>query len=284
MILVTGGTGTVGREVVKQLAAARAPTRVLVRTPEKAIVLKGIKAEFMVGDLERPATLGPALKGVDHLFLLTSGDPRQAEIQGVLVKAAKAAGVQHVVKLSAMGTDDQSPVALGRWHRQTEKEIEASGMGWTFLRPHFFMQNTLGFAYTVKSQGAFYAPLGDAKISMVDARDIAAVAVKALTAPGHMGKIYDITGPEAVSFNDAAKALSEAAGKPVKYVPVTFAEAKKAMLGLGLHEWLANDLIKLYEIFAAGHGAAVSPVVRQVTGEPGIPYAQFARDNAAAFK
>jgi uncharacterized protein YbjT (DUF2867 family) len=284
MILVTGGTGTVGKEVVRELAAAGASTRVLVRTPEKAAPLKGLKVDFMIGDLDRPATLGPALKGVEAVFLLTGADPRQAEIQGNMVKAAKAAGVKRIVKLSALGTDDKSPVALSRWHRQTEKEIEASGMAWTFLRPHYFMQNTLGFAPTIKAQGAFYAPLGDAKVAMVDVRDVAAVAAKALFMPGHEGKVYDVTGPEAVSYHDVAAALSEAAGKTVKYVPVGFNDARKAMSGAGMPAWLVDDLIKLNEAFAAGHGAAVSPAAEKVLGRKGTSFRKFAGDYAAAFK
>jgi uncharacterized protein YbjT (DUF2867 family) len=284
MILVTGGTGTVGRELVKELAAAGAPVRVLVRTPEKALPLKGVKADFMIGDMERPATLGPALKGVEKVFLLTNGDPRQAELQGRMVAASKEAGVRHVVKLSALGTDENSPVALGRWHRQTEKEIEASGMEWTFLRPHAFMQNTLGYVPTIKTQGAFYAAMGDAKVPLVDARDIAALAARVLTSPGHGGKIYDVTGPAAVSYHDVAAAISEAIGKPVKYVPVTSAEARKAMIGMGFPLWLVDDLVKMTEIFASGAAAQVSPSVREVTGRPGIDYRTFARDHAAAFK
>lgn len=284
MVLVTGGTGTVGREVVKRLAAANVPARVLVRTPEKAIVLKGIKAEFMVGDMERPATLGAALKGVESLFLLTGADPRQAEFQGNMVKAAKTAGVRHVVKLSALGAAAGSPVALARWHRQTEEEIEASGMEWTHLRPHFFMQNTLDFAPMIKTKGAFYAPLGDGKIPMVDARDIAGVAVRALTGAGHHGKIYDVTGPEAVSFHDVAAALTAATGKPVQYVAVTPADARRAMIGLGLHAWLVDDLLKMYEFFAAGGAATVSPVVKALTGKDGTSYGEFSRDFAGSFK
>lgn len=284
MVLVTGGTGTVGREVVRQLAAAGAPVRVLVRTPERAIVLKGIKAEFMVGDMDRPATLGSALKGIERVFLLTPADPRQAEIQGNLVKAAKTAGVRHIVKLSALGTAKDSPIQLARWHRQTEEEIEASGMEWTHLHPHAFMQNTFNFADTIKAQGVFHASLGDAKIPMVDARDIAAVAVQALTGAGHAGKTYAITGPAALSYHEAAAAFSEALGKPVKYVPVTSLEVRKGMLGAGMPGWLVDDLIKMYEYFAAGGGGMVSPVVKDVTGKEGISFGQFARDFAGNFK
>lgn len=284
MILVTGGTGTVGKELVKALSSAGVKFRVLTRDPGKAAALKLPGVELRRGDMEKPETLAPALEGVGKLFLLSSADPRQAEIQGRVVDAAKAAGVRHVVKLSALGADEKSPVNLARWHGATEKLIEKSGLAWTHVQPHFFMQNTLMFAPTVKAQGAIYAPMKDGKISLVDVRDVAAVAAKALTSPGHEGKRYAVTGPEALSFGQIAEKISRAAGKPVKYVDVPPAEARKAMSASGFPGWLADGLLGLYAGFSAGRAAAVSGAVSELTGGPGISFDRFAQDHAALFR
>ncbi|MFQ5600100.1 MAG: NAD(P)H-binding protein, partial [Candidatus Krumholzibacteriia bacterium] len=137
MILVTGATGTTGSEVVRQLAASRVPVRAFVRNPDKAAPLRALGVEIVVGDLDRPETLGPALEDVERLFLLSPADPSQVEQQGRAVEMAQRAGVQHIVKMSVLGADPDSPIALGRWHAQTEQHIEKSGLHFTHLRPHY---------------------------------------------------------------------------------------------------------------------------------------------------
>jgi uncharacterized protein YbjT (DUF2867 family) len=283
MILVTGATGTTGSEVVRQLAAAGVPVRAFVRSEAKAAALHGPGVAIAVGDLDRPQSLEPALEGVRAMFLLTAVDPHLVEHQGRAVEAAQRAGVQHVVKLSALGAHLDSPVSLLRWHGQTERLLEESGLAWTHLRPHFFMQNTLGFAPRIAAEGRFDAPMRDGKIGIVDTRDIAAVAVAVLTKPGHAGKAYDITGPEALSFADLAACIAAATGRPVRYVDVPPSEAEKAMIANGMPEWLADALVGLYGIFGAGHASKITTVVQDVAGKPARTYAQFAREHARAF-
>ena len=284
MILVTGATGTTGSEVVRQLAAARLPVRAFVRNAEKAASLRQAGAEIAVGDLDRPESLEPALDGVSALFLLSPADPRQIEQQGRAVETAKGAGVRHVVKLSALGAHVDAPVSLLRWHGQTEKQIEESGLAWTHLRPHYFMQNTLGFAASIVAEGRFYAPLRDGKIGIVDTRDIAAVAVGALTTAGHEGKAYDITGPEALDFEELAACIAAATGRPVTYVDVPPSTAEKAMIAAGMPDWLADALVGLYGIFGAGHASTITSVVQEVSGRPARTFAQFAREHAQVFR
>jgi len=284
MILVTGATGKTGIDVVKGLSIVGAGVRALVRSEEKAARLRRPGVEIAIGDLGEPATLASALRGCDRVFLCSSADPRQVELQGNLVRAAKDAGVRHVVRMSGLGASLDSPVSFSRWHAETEKQLIASGIPWTFLRPHFFMQNLLGFAGSVRAQGTLFMPMKSGKISLVDTRDIAAVAVEALTGAGHERKIYDITGPEALSGHDLAQQLSKAIGKPVRYVDVPPEEAKKGMLSAGAPEWMADAMIALYGIFAASRAAAVSPVVEQVTGYPARRFEEWARENAAAFR
>ncbi len=283
MILVTGATGTTGSAVVRALAAAGVPVRAFVRDAGKAATLRLPGVEIAVGDLDHPETLVPALDGVDHLFLLTPVDPRQVEQQGHAVDAAQRAGVRHVVKLSVLGAGLDASLSLARWHGQTEKQIEQSGMAWTHLRPHYFMQNTLGFAASIAARGAIHAPMRDGRIGLVDTRDIAAVAACVLTRSGHEGKAYDITGPEALSFHDIAARIGEATGRAVTYVDVSPSDAEKFLLAGGMPAWLADTLVGLYGIFAAGHASATTRVIEDVTGRPARTFAQFAAEHARVF-
>ncbi|GAA5175445.1 NAD(P)H-binding protein [Niveibacterium umoris] len=284
-ILVTGATGTTGAEVVRQLAARGVPVRALVRDPAKAGALAALPGVTLVqADLAKPETLAAALDGVERAYLVTSPDPAQVALHSAFFKAAKAAGVKHIVRHSGLGADVNSPISLGRWHGESERELEASGIAWTHLQPHLFMQFFHNHAASIRDQGVFYAPLADAAVSMVDVRDIAAAAVVALTEPGHEGQRYAITGPAAVSFAEAAATLSAALGKPVQYVAVTPDQAREAMLGGGMPEWLATDLANMFGFFATGQAAFVSPAVEHLTGKPGHSFADFVRDNLVAFR
>lgn len=284
-ILVTGATGTVGSALLEHLSGSGVRVRALVRDPGKSETVEKLGHEAVVGDMDKPYTLSPALEGVEKVFLLSAPEPRQAELQSNLVRAASAAGVRHVVKLSVIGIGtglESTP--LGRLHRETEEEIERSGMHWTHLRPNGFMQNTLMFAPTVRAQGAFYAPFGDARVSYVDARDVAAVAAAALTGEGHEGMAYDITGPESLSYPDVARGLYEALGREVSYVEVPVEAARAAMTGAGMSEWLADALVELFGFYRSGGAERVTDSVRETTGRAPIPFAQFARDYAEAFQ
>lgn len=285
MILVTGATGTNGKELVRQLAAKGARVRALARNRDKATAeLGGPNVEIVEGDFNRPETLEGALAGgVEHVFLVTSPGPQMAEQEGNMIDACTRAGVRHVVKLSAMGAGVNSPITLGRVHGESEKRLEDSGLAFTHLRPNAFMQNTLGFAPTIHAQGVFYAPAGDGHVSLVDVRDIAAVAAVALTEPGHEGQTYEITGPEALSYYDVAEILSETLGRKVTYVDVPPEAAKAGMIGSGMSEWMADAISELFGVWRAGHGSKVTDVVRQVGKTEPHTFVEFARDHAQVF-
>jgi uncharacterized protein YbjT (DUF2867 family) len=236
-----------------------------------------------VGDFSQPETLAQALAGVERVFLLSPPSPQQVQWQGNLIDAAKQAKVKHIVKLSALGAAEHSPISVVQWHWQTEQHLKASGLPYTILQPHFFMQNILGFASSIIAAGKFYAPMREGRISLVDVRDIAAVAVAALTEDGHTGKTYIVTGPEAVSFADIAAQLSRAIGQPVSYVDVAPEAARRSMLSTGMPAWFVEDLILLYEAFSAGHGELVTDVVAAVAKKPPLSFEQFARDYAQVF-
>ncbi|MDP8942353.1 MAG: SDR family oxidoreductase, partial [Thermoproteota archaeon] len=215
-ILITGATGTVGSEVVKQLSSNTTDINIkaAVHSIENAKKVQYDKVEVVQIDYNKPETLKEAFKDADKLFLLTHPSPKSAEHESNLVTEAKKAGIRHIVKQSIMGADLQADVEAMRLHRQAEKIIEESGIPYSFLRPNEFMQGFINFqGPTIKSNNAFYLPAQDAKVSIVDVRDIAAVAVKALTDDNkHNNKTYLITGPETLSYYQAAEILSNATG------------------------------------------------------------------------
>lgn len=284
-ILITGATGTIGSILVEKLSAARVGARALVRSAAKGERIERLGLEVALGDLDQPETLKPALAGIEKVFLLSAPEERQAELQSNLIQAAQAAGVRHIVKLSVIGIGSGlESLALGRLHLETEKEVERSGMAYTHLRPNGFMQNMLRHAPTIKSQGVFYAPFGESKESSVDARDVAAVALAALTEDGHEGKAYEITGPESLTFDEMAEKFSTALGREIKYVEVPIEVARSAMIGAGMQAWLVDALVELFYFYRDGGAAHITPAVRLTTGREPITFAEFARDYAKAFR
>jgi (4-alkanoyl-5-oxo-2,5-dihydrofuran-3-yl)methyl phosphate reductase len=281
MILVLGATGTTGGEVARQLIAAGERPRLLVRNPDKARALFGDRAEIVRGDLDDAASLDAAMKGVDHLYLMAVGLD-QVTLEGHAVDAARRAGVKHVVKLSVIGADAPQ-ITFAKWHAAAEKKLTDSGLGWTMLRAGNFMSNSLGWADTIRSQGAFYQPTGTGRWAAIDPADIGAVAVAALTTPGHEGKAYTLTGPESMDAAGYAAVLSKATGKPVTFVDVPPDAARDAMLKSGMPAGYVDALLDLLAVMKAGHTDAVSGDVERVLGRKPGTFAAWAARNKAAF-
>ncbi|MGI9070081.1 MAG: SDR family oxidoreductase [Bryobacteraceae bacterium] len=282
MILVTGATGTNGRELVDELHKRRVPFKAMLRNTNKRSVLpEGI--ETVQGDFAKPETLSRALNGVDHAFLVSPSSEQSEELEKNFIAAAKNAGVAHVVKLSVIGADLHSTSRFQRFHREAEIELENSGMGWTNLRPNLFMQTTLSYKPTIVSQNAIFASAGNSRISAVDVRDIAAVAAVALTEAGHEGKHYVITGPDPLTHTEMAAHLSEALGKDVRYVDVPYSVTRDALLQMGIPAWQVEGIIELNDMYKRGEAAGVTDTVRSVAKKESITFAQFARDFANVF-
>jgi len=283
MILVTGATGNVGAELIKKLSASGQAVRAFVRnrTNARAIALPGV--EFVEGDFDEPRTFTPALKNVDRLFLLIPSSARVEEQQNNFVDAASKSNVRHIVKLSLFAADEKAPGRFQRYHGVVEKHILATGIPYTFLRPNLFMQALLSFRQTILAQGAFYAPIGNARVSIVDVRDIAAITAKALTESGHEGKTYDITGPEALTHAEMAAQLSKATGRQINFVDVPPEVMRQALLSFGMPQWQADGIIEDYEHYSREEAKTVTSAVRDVTGKEAIPFSQFAHDYAGAF-
>jgi len=258
--------------------------RALVRSTEKAATLAGPGVETVIGDLEQPARLDAALDGVTRALLISPLHPRQVEWQGNCVEAARRAGAVHIVKLSGLGTALDSSLRSGRWHAQTERHIADAGLPWTYLHPPFFMQNLLRSAAVIAAQGVLLASMQAGKIAMVDARDVAAVAVAALTSDGHVGKTYTITGPEALSFQEVAQKLATATGRPVSYQNIPLASVRQEMVATGLPAWLVEVRMEFATALRDGCAALVTDTVQAVTGQPPRTCDAFAREYAALFQ
>ena len=282
MILVTGATGITGVEIVRALLDLGNVPRALARDPEKAARLLGDDVEIARGDFADADSLAAACDGVEVALLLTAPTPDTVADQARFVDAAKRAGVRRVVKLSAAGAYPGAPQRFGDWHGRAERHLEASGLGWTHLRPNFFLQNLLGQAAAVRA-GALYVPAGDGRAPFVDVRDIAAVAAHALSEDGHENRVYDVTGPEAVSYADVAATFSTVLGREVKYVDVPPEAARKGMVDAGLPEWTADAINELNAAMRQWRLAGVTDVVRRVGQKDPVTVEQFVREHAAAF-
>ena len=280
MIMVTGASGTVGSQVVKQLSAAGAKFRVMFRD-------KGDKApagaEVAIADFSDRAALRAAMRGAERVFLLCPPMPNLAELEGNAIEAAKASGVKHIVKLSVIGAAEAAHT-FAKPHHEVEKKLRKSSIGWTLLRCNGFMQNFLQFADTIKSQNAFYSAGEKAKASWVDVRDIAALAAKALTTAGHEGQAYEVTGPEALGYGDVAKTFSSVLGRQIRYIAITPEQQREAMIKGGVPQFAVEGVLDLGRYYDAGKAERVSPDVERVTGRKAISFEQFVRDFAVAFK
>ncbi len=284
MILVIGATGKVGRQVVGALKARGAAFRVTSRDPLKAAQTLGAGTAIVEADYTRPETLKPALAGVNRLFLLCGPNQHKAELEIAMVDAAKAAGVRHIVKLSVYGADERSSATVMRDHRRIERHIEALGLAWTHLRPNLFMQHFLSHAGAIKAEGVIHAPLERARVSVVDTRDIGAVAAAALTEKGHEGRAYELTGPAAPSYDEIAASFSTQLGRPIRYDNISAEAAHQRMRAAGSAEWHAEVLGEIFAFFRAGEGARISDAIERVTKQRARSMEDFIRDHLAQFR
>ena len=280
MILVTGATGTVGRELVARLLLDGKRVRALTRDPSKAGL--DARVELVGGDLTRPQTLPRALEGVERVFSLALGPELEAQ-ERALARAAREAGARHVVKLSVLGAGSKARAGVATWHDRGERAIQESGLAWTFVRPAAFMSNARAWSETIRSQGRVFSNFGHGRVPVIHPRDIAAVAALALTSDGHEGKAYPLTGPAALSIHEQVRILASALGKPIEYVPVDDAAALEDMRKSGMPAYLIEALLPFAEVVRSGRAAKVFDTVEELTGRRPLTFADWARQNTAAF-
>ena len=283
MILITGATGMVGSEVVKRLSAHGVPVRAVTRDPWKADANRFPHVQFVQGDFEDVDSMCRACAGVDRAFLSTNSTECTEHQQIAFTRVAQRSGVRHIVKLSQLHANTNSPGRFLRYHAAVEAAVQASGLTFTFLRPNLYMQGLLNFRQSIQEQSAFFAAAGDARISTVDVRDLADVAVAALTTAQHDNKIYALTGPEALTFAEMSHQLSKAIGRTITFVDMPPESMRAALAHLGFPAWQADGLLEEFAMYRRGEAAGVEPGVREALGRPPRAFDAFARDYAQRF-
>ena len=285
MILVTGGTGLNGKELLRVLSAKGVAVRALVRNPAKAEAIAALpNVEIVQGDMAHPETLAAGLRGVERAMLISSSDPMMLDVQTNFIDAARQAGVKHVVKLSGIMPELASAFRFARMHGEIEKRLEASGMAFTHLRAGEFMPAYFRQVPNITAKGAMFLPMEEARIASIDVGDIAEIAAKVLTGSGHEGKTYPLTGPEALTMTEVAEKLSAAAGKTIRYVNVPPEAARQAQLAAGMPPYLADALFELFAERRNGKEAKVWPDAQALLGRLPTSFDEFARRNAAVFR
>ncbi|MET7483841.1 NAD(P)H-binding protein [Streptomyces sp. NPDC005538] len=281
MILVTGATGTIGSEVVRQLVARGEKVRALTRDPEQARVPSGV--ETARGHHADRASVDAALTDVEVAFFVGVFGPDDAEHDRSLVAAARAAGVRRIVKLSGIGTGDPAVGPVGTWHMAGEQAVRDSGLEWTILRPSAFASNTLGWAASVRTGSAIPNTSGTGGQGVVDPRDVSEVAVAALLDAGHTGRTYTLTGPEVLSVPDQAAVLAGVLGRPVEVRDLSTAEAREYLLGLGFSDTFidASEISRAY--VRGGGNEVVTDDVPEVLGRPARTYREWAEGHKEMF-
>ncbi len=252
-----------------------------MRSPERADNLRGYDCQVVVGDFADRASLAEALDGVETMFLVSPSGPDQAELETNAVDAAAKAGVRYVVKVAAIGYDDGLG-RIGEQHLRVVEHLRDVGLAYSVLAPNDFMHNLLRHAAQVQEDGVYTIACGDAAVSSIDARDVAAVAVHLLTSDTHTGATYTLTGPEALTMSEVAARLAKVADRDVRYValdPDTERESLRSSMG----DWYGDAFADLHAFYRSGRAAVVTDEVRKATGRDARSVEQFLADHASAF-
>ncbi|HEX6525173.1 MAG TPA: NAD(P)H-binding protein [Streptosporangiaceae bacterium] len=283
MILVTGATGTIGSEVLRLLAARGQAVRAMTRNPAQVTTTSGV--EVVRADFDDYASLQEAVTEVQSVFLLTAPETPTPRHDLALLRAARAAGVARVVKLSAIGTGEKAgnDETVGAWHLDAERAVRASGMAWTLLRPSVFASNALGWAAAVKAGEPIPNMTGSGRQGVIDPRDVAAVAAETLLSDVAAGRTHTLTGPDLLDVPDQAACLEQVLRYPVKTVEVPLDTARKQMLGRGMDDSMVDAVITAFAWVRAGHSAVVTGDVAQILGRPPASFRTWADDHRDAF-
>ena len=279
--LITGATGDVGARVVDLLTLRGQRPRVFVRDQQKARSRFQERVEVRVGDLADQDSLKAALQGMDGLFLVNIG-PQIPLRDELAARAAKAAGVKHIVKLSSM--DVQHGLAIGAWHEQGEAAIRASGVPFTFVEPTGFMSNLLAWAPGIKAESVVRASTGSGRRAFIHSDDIAAVVLKTLMCPYYVGQALPITGPEALSFAEVTARIGAAIGRPLTFQPISDDEARQRYAPISGSGEETEAHVSLWRAIREGRLATVNDNVERILGRKPIGFEQWLKENVAAFQ
>jgi uncharacterized protein YbjT (DUF2867 family) len=281
-ILLTGANGKTSTATNAALKGSGHKVIGLVRDAAKG---RDLGIEVRVGDLERPRTLERVFDGVDTLYLVSPPGSLAPYHSSNALWAARQAGVKHVVRLSAVGAAHHAPTVNSRLHALSDAEVAASGIPFTILKPHFFLQNLAFSAGTIAQDGAMYWAFGEAKFPGIDVDDVGEVAARILADPhSHAGKTYTLTGGAAVSMHEIAAAIGEVIGKAVKYVPIPVAALVEGLARMGLGDFVEVAYRDYMTAYSQGWQSQVTDAVKRITGKEPRSVTEFARRNAAAFR
>ena len=283
MLLLTGVTGKTGGASAQALLKKGVTLRAIVRNAEKAAGLKAAGVELVLGDITDRAVLEKAMVGISKALMIMPNGEKQLELEKQFVDVAKQAGVKHVIKMSSIEAVADAKSPIPKIHYASEQYLMTSGLGWTMVKPNFFMQNFLGSAGTIKEQGKIFLPMGEGKTVMADTRDIGAVVAAVMTGTGHEGKSYEITGPEVLSFADAAARFSKVLGRKIDYVHVPMPAYRQMLSRFLTNPWHLNAVCELFQEIADGHVLRTTDTVQKLTGKPPTSLEQFIRDHQTIF-
>jgi len=283
MILITGASGSVGKTVLLEAIRKESGVRAMYRSKEEAAKAPA-GCETVLADYSDKQSLRKALAGVSSVYIVCSPIPQLVELESNMLDACKESGIKHVVLSSALGAGDYGK-SFPSWHRKVEDKLKTTGMSYTILRPNGFLQNIVAYnAPSIRAQGAFYAAMGDAKVSHLDVGDIAVVAVKALQGGAHADKTYELNGPEAISNAELASRISKVTGRTVKYVDIPEPAQREAMLGLGMPEWQVTALLELQQYYKLGGGAKTDGLLKSLIERNPVTLDQYLMANAREFQ
>jgi (4-alkanoyl-5-oxo-2,5-dihydrofuran-3-yl)methyl phosphate reductase len=281
MILVTGATGNVGRELVEILAAQGESLRLVTRDKSK-IAHMPANVEIVEGDIGLEPTVNQAMLGVDALFLFPVIFDLTHQSTKLLVDAARANGVRRIVMLSSMAAAyDVSE--LGRLHREKEVLIEQSKIPCTFVRPTGFMSNVLQWMPTIQSMGKIFSATGDGRVALISPHDIAVVAAQSLVDFSSDNRIYSLTGPELLNASQQVQILSKALGIELEKVEVPAEKIAEQMAAKGLPPFLIDSMVKMWARIKSGGTELQTDDLRDLTGSRGEPFAQWCEKHRREF-
>jgi uncharacterized protein YbjT (DUF2867 family) len=279
MILLTGATGTIGKATVAALQNTGKQFRVAVRSPQQ-IQTKGV--ETVALDLNDLDSYLPAMQRAEKLFLLTPNSERQVGYVVQAIATAKRAKVKHITRLSVMRADADPGIILGRLHFAAERELKASGIAWTVLRPTFLMQNFINYYGVNPNQDSeVYLPHGRGEAAWVDASDVGEAAAKMLATGGYEGKVFELTGPEPITTKDVLTILGEEFGHRYTYVDVPEDVARKAMEEMKMPLWLVDGFMELHALVKYGYAAGLANGVQTILGREPHTLREWARSVAS---
>jgi uncharacterized protein YbjT (DUF2867 family) len=277
--LVAGATGNVGSEVVTQLVARGARTRVFTRDAAK-VERWGDRVEVAAGDFTKPDTFARAVSGVEAVFLMSQSPDQQAFAR--LIDAAKASGQPRIVFLSSLAAKEPG-LQIGVLHKQKEDTIRASGLPATFVRPGGFMSNAYQWIASINAEGVVYNPMGDTRFPPIAPEDIAGVAFKSLIDPALSGKTFELTGAELLNVPEQVEILAKVLGRPIRCVDITVETAIENMTRAGVPAPIARAVAESYRAVRDGGILGVTDTVEKVTGAKPMTFEGWARKHASRF-